>query len=318
MLSHGRLLITNDNALGPPPGVTDISAGAQLALSGDISVAETIYLHGTTDGSVAIAALGGSSLLTGEVTRSGSPYTYLSAASGAKVTFAGKVGGGGDSGSATFTKLGAGTLEFTNAGSGLWGTIVFDAHEGTILVGTAAPLVADTTQLQTTGGSFALYNGVTLAFPLTIAGYGAAGAGALQSVGGDTTYSGPITLAGDAGIGASASTLTVSDIANSAYALRKSGPGTLIVAGTPAYAGPIDVMGGTLRVDGTLPAASVASVGSGSCPERHRHGRSRERAERRPLLARAQPRPAHRRRSDAGERGDLLRGDERHHPRHAV
>ena len=146
----------------------------------------------------------------------------------------------------------------------MWGTIIFDAHEGTILVGTAAPLVADTTQLQTTGGTFALYNGVTLAFPLTIAGYGAAGAGALQSVGGDTTCSGPITLAGDAGIGASAGTLTVSDLANSAYALRKSGPGTLIVAGTPAYAGPIDVTGGTLRVDGTLPAASVASVGSGA------------------------------------------------------
>jgi autotransporter-associated beta strand protein len=264
LLSHGTLLITSDNALGPPPGVTDISPGAQLALSGDISVPEEIYANGTTTDSVAIAALRGSSTLTGPVARIGNTYTCVSAASGAKLTFAGKVTGGGVSGSATFTKLGAGTLEFTNAASGLWGTIIFDAHEGTILVGTAAPLVADITELQATGGTFALYNGVTLPFPLTISGYGAAGAGALQSVGGDTTYSGPITLGADAGIGVSAGTLTVSAIANSAFGLRKSGPGTLVVAGTPAYAGPIDVAGGSLRLDGTLPAASLASVASGA------------------------------------------------------
>ena len=264
LLTHGKLLITNDNALGVGVGQTNIYAGAQLALSGDLSVAETIYVEGTTTGSVAIAALGGSSTLTGPVTRYGNPYTYLSVASGAKLTLAGKVSGGGDSGSATFTKVGAGTLEFTNAGSGLWLTIIFDAHEGTMRVGTAAPLAADTTQLQATGGTFALYNGVTLAYPLTISGYGVSGAGALQSLGGDTTYSGPITLGADAGIGVWVNTLTVSDIADSGYELRKSGTAPLVVAGTPAFAGPIDVMGGTLRVDGALPAASVATVESGA------------------------------------------------------
>ncbi|MEI6786125.1 MAG: Ig-like domain repeat protein, partial [Verrucomicrobiota bacterium] len=112
--------------------------------------------------------------------------------------------------------------------------------------------------------SLTVADGITVTNPISLSGYGVSGAGAIQSFGGINGYAGPITLLADAGIGVWANSLTISQIANSVFTLRKSGTSPLIVTGTPAFAGSFAVFGGTLQVDGTLPATGSATVSSGA------------------------------------------------------
>ena len=91
---------------------------------------------------------------------------------------------------------------------------------------------------------------------LTLNGNGVGNAGALNDVAGDNTYSGPVTLATSASLGAVAgTTLTVTGLVQDpatitvpAPQLRKAGPGTVVFPSAEQYAGKTVVAEGVLRI----------------------------------------------------------------------
>ena len=226
------------------------------ASTGVIS-AEPITVQGTTSGTGAIDAINnGTATLSGPLSVAGD--TDIGAESGATLVFQGAVAAAT---LRTITFVNGGRVNLTN------GDDVFAATNNLVASATQLEVTSATAlgsaSLQTANGGTVMLEGpITVTNPITISGYGDSGAGAIQS-NGDNVYSGTITLSADAGIGVWGNTLSISSIANSSYTLRDSGSSPLIITGTPAFAGPIDVYG-TLQVNGTLPATSSITVESGS------------------------------------------------------
>jgi len=218
--------------------------GTTLNLTGTIDTGElvgTTFIHGTSalhiDGS-------GTTNLTGTITGPGS-----------------------------VTKLGDGTLVLANANTHEG---ITDVRQGVLRIEHGQALgssMTGDTQIQA-GASLHVAGGITIAESLAIreggVGFGsgtdASSLGALRSVGGVNTWTGPIDLAGGNNlIGVDAgSTLNVSgailDSIGSADRLLKVGPGTLQLTGSQAnvYRGETRVLEGTLELGKT---AGVNAIG---------------------------------------------------------
>jgi autotransporter-associated beta strand protein len=102
--------------------------------------------------------------------------------------------------------------------------------------------------------------------PLTIAGHGPSGQGALENVSGDNVFSGPVTPSGNATIGVTSGSLELTGSVQlpTSTSITKNGAGALLLAGSldlgPSSA--LAVTGGTLRLEPTTSAAIAVSAQS--------------------------------------------------------
>ena len=285
-LSAGGITLGNALALGT--GSITLTGGTLNV--GTFALANTVVLNGgaisgtgsiggltASLGTVATKLVG-----SGDITKSGSGVLELQGANGATEAYTGNV------------TLLAGTIKFTGAGSlGAVNSSVA-AYGGTIanagileFAGTATQalngVISGTGSLAVSGaGQVSLYGNNTYSGGTTVSA-GNATAQTLTSFG-----SGTVTLSGtgvvDVGGQAVANNFvvnggtlqggtinvtqvtgtagTISANLNGTSSFTKSGAGTLILGGTNSYTGGTTVNGGTLLVNGTVGAITVASGGT--------------------------------------------------------
>lgn len=168
----------------------------------------------------------------------------------------------------SLTKAGAGTLLFSGQ-SGAGGTTAI--NEGTYIAASTSALGIG---WDGTVGTAVISDGATLGFqggidyttakPLTISGAGDAGnsrIGAIQNFAGNNSFAGDITMAADSSIGASAGQLTLSGAIGGAFALTKTGPGAVVLAGASAYTGSTTVSDGALLINGSIISNTTVNGG---------------------------------------------------------
>ena len=245
-----------------------VAAGSTLRLLGTSETIASLSLQSTANTSATLATGSGTLTLAagGDLTTDSSK---ASAFTGKLALAAGShnINLGSDlslstlSGSGDFTKLGVAFLKLNSANDSYSGNVTISAGRVDLVNGGALGSGSVTVN---DSASLTVADGITVTNPISLSGYGVSGAGAIQSFGGINGYAGPITLLADAGIGVWADSLTISQIANSVFTLRKSGTSSLIVTGTPAFADSFAVFAGTLQVDGTLAATGSATVSSGA------------------------------------------------------
>jgi fibronectin-binding autotransporter adhesin len=192
----------------------------------------------------------------------------VSFANGAKnYTFQGSFG---ITGPAAITKDGAGTVTMNTANSYAGTTTI---NQGVLNVRNANALGATTGGTTVnSGGALQIQGGVVLAAEtLTLNGSGIANDGALRSVSGDNSLTGPVTIGGAGAViqvDANSLTLTAAAPVTATAGLTKTGPGTLILAANNSIAGTTTISGGTLQVGsggttgvlGTGPVVNNASL----------------------------------------------------------
>lgn len=223
-LHSGILELRSNTALGTSAGTNYIYDGAQLQLSGGISIADAFSADGTgLTGDGAIRSLSGNNTLAGVITGFNTRITRFTADAGSTLSF--NHGGaantaiingngtdlvfGGEGtinvanrlaiGVGSITKEGSGTLilngnnNFTGVSTVNGGVVrVGNANAFNTAVDGAAITVND-------GGTLEFVDGVSmLNDALTLVGAGAGGQGALRLSSGNNTYAGVITIFGSA------------------------------------------------------------------------------------------------------------------------
>jgi autotransporter-associated beta strand protein len=81
---------------------------------------------------------------------------------------------------------------------------------------------------------------------------------ALENVSGNNTWTGTVTLAADNTINTTSGTLSVSGVTSGAYALTKTGTGSLTLSGTNTYTGVTNVNAGILNIQNNAALGSTA------------------------------------------------------------
>ncbi|MCA9062811.1 MAG: autotransporter-associated beta strand repeat-containing protein, partial [Planctomycetaceae bacterium] len=216
VVNGGTLDLAADNALGT--GTLRLVSGTLTSSSGLHNANNSSQLEGAF-------SMTGNVGLSGNMVLLGGTHTLTINGIGSNATLSGVI-----SGSNGFTKAGTGRLTLT-------GNNTFSGNNA-ILAGTVDVTHANglgTTSGQVTvssGASLVVEGGVTLAAkPITISGTGQTGTGAFETVGGFNSYSGVLTLSGNATIGLSTGTLDLT--------------------------GSVNTAGAQLTVDGNSPTASV-------------------------------------------------------------
>ncbi len=172
-------------------------------------------------------------------------------------------------GAYSITKTGAGGLELDGANTFSGGMSV---NAGTVSItnntalGTGPATVAS-------GAELDVSNNISFLNPLSLAGAGAGGGGALVVQGGSDTASGTITLAANTTIETSAAgSIDFSGLIQGAYGLTFVGSGQTTFSGSSSntFAGPLDINSGTLNIQmggnsvlGVAPSATI-NVGDGT------------------------------------------------------
>ncbi|MDW8309574.1 MAG: autotransporter-associated beta strand repeat-containing protein, partial [Verrucomicrobiales bacterium] len=178
--------------------------------------------------------------------------------------------GGSIGGSGGLTKTGAGQATLGAANTFTGPTLV---QAGRLIVSANNALGSSAAgTVVSNGAALGLHNvSYTAAEPLTLAGAGVAGSGALYVASGNSSFAGPITLAADTLVGVpTAMTLSLGNAVTGAFGLIKGGAGTLTLAGDAAnsYAGATRVNDGTLLLAKSaghaLPGALI--IGDGTQP----------------------------------------------------
>jgi autotransporter-associated beta strand protein len=82
---------------------------------------------------------------------------------------------------------------------------------------------------------------------------------ALENVSGNNTWTGTVTLAADNTINTTSGTLSVSGVTSGAYALTKTGTGSLTLSGTNTYTGVTNVNAGILNIQNSAALGTTAS-----------------------------------------------------------
>ncbi|WP_392345694.1 autotransporter-associated beta strand repeat-containing protein [uncultured Polaribacter sp.] len=266
-VNEGILKISHSNGLGNSSGVTTVSDGATLQITGGITVSEPITLSG--DGN---SSLGTLNFLSGDNTYSGAitlgSNTSIKSSAGNQ-TISGTINGPYD---LTITTDGTLTLEGSSTYTG--NTTVNEgilkiSHSNGLGNSSGVTTVSDGATLQITGG-------ITVSEPITLSGDGNSSLGTLNFLSGDNTYSGAITLGSNTSIKSSAGNQTISGTINGPYDLTITTDGTwtqsgeiggitpianyslnadvnnISLSGDHQVAGPISVYGGTIVINSNL------------------------------------------------------------------
>jgi autotransporter-associated beta strand protein len=170
--------------------------------------------------------------------------------------------GGSISGATGLVKRGPGLLSVTNANTYAGATLVQAGRLALYVDGGLGSTSQGTTV--SPGASLSLPGGVnySLPEPLTISGQGPTGQGALENSGGDNLFAGPVTVSGNATIGATSGNLALTGRVTlpASTTLDKNGPGVLSLRGGIDWGSSsgIRVTAGTLRLEPV--AGSVVTV----------------------------------------------------------
>ncbi|WP_377984086.1 beta strand repeat-containing protein [Aquirufa avitistagni] len=280
-ISQGIIRLKHANGLGAISLGTVVSDAASLQLDGGItSAAEPLTLNGTGGGLGALRNLTGSNTYAGAITL-GTPAVRMNSDAGVLtisgaianpigLTFGGvanHVVSGSISGVSTVTKDGAGSLLLR--GNNSYGGLT-TVSVGKLFVESASALgstAAGTTV--TSGASLQMRGGLTMAAePLTINGSMVAGDGALASVSGLNTWTGPVTLGAIAVVSADADELRLSGSVSTAGFLLMSGKaaalGNVKISGIISGAGMVEKIGdGVLTLSGNNTYSGFTKVTSG-------------------------------------------------------
>ncbi|TDM09084.1 MAG: hypothetical protein C4K60_07025 [Ideonella sp. MAG2] len=298
-VATATLVAASNGALGS--GSAAVSNGATLGLRGDISLANAITLGAASPASGGtLRNLSGDNTLTDTVTLTGAAATITVDAG--SLTLA-PSNGTAISGSQDLFLTGAGTLSIqgviatgagalTKSGTGTATLAGDNSYTGTTTVSGGTLVAAHDNALGSSaagttvdnGASLALQGGVILAEPLTLNGNGQNGTGALRSLSGDNTLTGPITLGSDSriqtdvgllsltptsgdaisannhslSIGGAGNTLVGSPIALGTGSLTKEGSGRLSLLADNSYTGTTTISGGVLQLGNGGSTGSVA------------------------------------------------------------
>jgi autotransporter-associated beta strand protein len=182
--------------------------------------------------------------------------------------------GGSVTGTANLTKQGTGTLVLSGANN-LNGQTSVSA--GVLNVQSTAGLGGAGNLIVASGAALQLANGVSSSMPLFINGSGAnfvtpfgfdaPFSGAIESLSGSNTLSGPMTLMGSSAIGVDLGALTLSGNISGAGDLNKVGFGTLNLATANSFTGATNAQAGILAVGNGLALGAIAlpvTVSSGA------------------------------------------------------
>ena len=258
----GTLVASNSSALGTTAGGTSLSGTATLQLDGGINLAEEI----TIKGAETIVSTSGDNTISGSVIVDNSGNPSIMAAAGSTLSISGIISGTrsanlffGDS-SHTGTVTLSGNNTFSN---------YINVNGGTLVLANNNALGASENGVSgiTYGATLALQGGITIAeTQIQVSGTGVDGAGVLQSISGNNTFSGQLLLSADASIGVTADSLTLSGLItdnSSTNDLTKVGAGTLVMSASNTYDGTTTVSAGVLSVtdDSNLGAGALTLNG---------------------------------------------------------
>jgi fibronectin-binding autotransporter adhesin len=229
-VNAGTLRASTDNSLGTVAGITTVGSGATLRFDGPLVYTglEPITINGNgVSGVGAININGGNVTLPGPVTLTGNA-TIGSETSGSKLTLSGAItmplvsdlsftgagnidvtqgfGNGTTGATNNLIKNGAGTV--TLLGTNTYnGTTTINA--GTLVAPAAVALGNTSGVAVKSGGTLGIQGGFNVAVPLNLVGAGAGGVGALNSISGTNNVTAPVTISGNATIGAAAGVLNL-------------------------------------------------------------------------------------------------------------
>ncbi|MGN7613200.1 autotransporter-associated beta strand repeat-containing protein, partial [Magnetococcales bacterium HHB-1] len=242
-ISAGKLIATNDNALGSTDAGTTIASGATLQAD-NISTAETFTVSGPgKSNGGALRVFNGATTLSGDITLGADASFYAGSNTSLSLTSV-------ISGAFGINKTGNGTISFAGDNTYTGETTV---SSGTLEISHSSALgTTDGATTVASGATLKLGTGLTISENLTISGTGYSSAGALNMTGsGSSTVSGTVSLAADSTINTgSGSTLNVTGQVSGNFALTKNGAGTLTLENTnnSSATGDISVESGTLEV----------------------------------------------------------------------
>jgi fibronectin-binding autotransporter adhesin len=249
-VNAGTLVAANPTALGTPAGNTFLGANTTLDVQADIGT-EPI----TEDFANLITSGAGVGTVGGPVTM----LDNLNIGGDGTLNLNGVIDG-----AFGLTKVGAGFTTLAGANTYTGATTV---AAGTLVVTNAAAL--GTAAAGTTVAAGAVLNvradiGVE---PISIAGTGIAGNGALRtSTGLAGTVGGPVTLTADAsignGTGAGGGTLTINGVISGGFALSFTGLGTTTLTAANTYTGLTTVTSGTVVLAGSVPGQLLVTGGT--------------------------------------------------------
>ncbi len=252
-INAGILAAGANNALGVGTGAVTVASGAALGLTNNVNytTAQTVSITGSgPGGNGAVEGLSGTNSFAGTITvSSGDEYlgaiggtTTLSTpinlatnnlflvGSGGNLTLSGAITGPTTS---TITQNGTGTDTIAhNNSAGFAGSTVI--NQGVLAVAANGALGNGSGSVTVnSGGGLGLTGDVTYATvqPVSIAGIGTIGNGAIENLSGTNSFAGPLTLAGNSTIGSDAGTLTLSgNIALNGWSLTATGAGSTTVS----------------------------------------------------------------------------------------
>jgi autotransporter-associated beta strand protein len=262
-ISGGRVLAANTLALGGTTNGTVVANGADLELSGGITIAEPLTLTGFgVNNNGALFNSSGDNSVTGPVILTGAE-TGVGAAANTTLTLNTAIGG-----NVGLTEVGAGIVQLAGNVANVY-TGLTKVESGTLQLNKSPGSNAVTGDLNLIGGQAVLLANDQIADNGTVIVSAAAGVGfnlnghsetvgSLAGSGTATLAAGTLTVGGQGVSGLFSGT-----IAGPNGQLTKTGAGTFTLTGTGTYTGPTAVNGGTLIIDGTLSAASAVVVQAG-------------------------------------------------------
>jgi len=241
-INGGRVVLTGSGTLGSGSALT--MAGGSLDLG-----------NGTrTVGAVSVTAPASAGDTIGNGSLTGSSYA-ASNATGTAVISANLLANG----SAGFVKSGAGAVTLSGANTFTGGLTL---NAGTVNISSSGALGAGSVIL--VGGSLDNITGQAATFTNALTFNGD-----FAFIGtADLTFSGATTLGSAAGstriVTVNGSSLTLGAVANgtTGNSLTKAGAGSIVLSGTNTYTGVTTVQNGSLRLTGSLPAASSMVLGN--------------------------------------------------------
>jgi autotransporter-associated beta strand protein len=263
-IDAGRLRVTGADALGGTAAGTRVNHAATLQIDGVARLAAEPISFG---GNSTLYSSGIDTEIPGPVSLTGG-NTTLAASGGTTLTFSGVIGG--TNAPDLFFGQADRTGSVVLSGNNTFNNYI-DVYYGTLVAAHANALGGTANGVFTvgSGATLAVRGGVTIAEPIiNLGGNGSGGLGALRSLGGDNTWTGPIGLSGHAAFGVDGgSSLTIGGVISDgagARNLTKLGAGTLVLAAANTYAGTTAVQAGTLAITNASAPGSQVVVGPGA------------------------------------------------------
>ncbi len=186
---------------------------------------------------------------------------------------------GGDNNASAFSGVLSGGGNLIKNGTGTMTLIGSNTYTGATVINQGTLVAAANNGLGTAAGGTTVANGAALAFssnvnyttaePVSVAGTGPAGNGAIENISGTNSFAGPITLMGSASIGSDAGLLTLGGTISGTGPLTFTGGGNTTVNGIISETPPLNIIKNgtgvvTLAASDSAPSTTV-NAGTLNC-----------------------------------------------------